>query len=548
MNNKDLSKIVEEFKVNPSKNFDLLYKSIYKTIYVMTFTYMKNKEDTEDLTQEIFIKIYKNINSLKNCNAFNSWMNRIIVNSCYRALENKRKTNGNISIDDDDYFAEYENLNKEEIPEMYLELNEENEHVIEAIQNLPLIISEVVVMYYFQHLKIKQISEILEIEEAAVKSRLFQGRKKLKLALYDFYHGKARIPAIFIGYRFIGKLINGSFGEVTASSGPVCLPKRFNSSSSMVAGGAAAGVAAVAVVAAGIFMFNMGADSSSQTNNDPPVNQIAASNILEEAEDIQIEEPTSQIDNGLGQNFSFANSEATDEATHEVVDDNKGSNPEPVTPPAKIQLNYISLNRVTGSAAYSILTEREFLNDEELELILNIPGLTPIIPAELLPVVPYSARLAPLDIFNNFHISWCNYCHRYCIFYNNYCFLCNHFCNGGDEDGDGEVIEENYWQEFYLEIWDVKFSFSYKKLSDGLYEYNYSLEKFSNYDSLLNIDLDDDGLPDLNIDLDEDGLPDLNIDLDGDGLPDLNVDTNHDGYPDVNIDMNGDWVADLNLL
>lgn len=111
MNNRDLSKIVEKFKNDPKKNFDLLYRSVYKTVYVMSLTYMKTKEDAEDLTQEVFIKIYNNINSLKSLNAFNSWMNRIIVNSCYRALENKKKNNGNISMDKEDSYKEYENLN-----------------------------------------------------------------------------------------------------------------------------------------------------------------------------------------------------------------------------------------------------------------------------------------------------------------------------------------------------------------------------------------------------------------------------------------------------
>lgn len=53
--------------------------------------------------------------------------------------------------------------------------------------------------------------------------------------------------------------------------------------------------------------------------------------------------------------------------------------------------------------------------------------------------------------------------------------------------------------------------------------------------------------PEYNIDTNGDSLPDLNIDIDGDGKPDLNIDINGDMIPDTNIDGNGDGIADYNL-
>ena len=71
---------------------------------------------------------------------------------------------------------------------------------------------------------------------------------------------------------------------------------------------------------------------------------------------------------------------------------------------------------------------------------------------------------------------------------------------------------------------------------------NYSSGTFT-YDSINKEEIK----PELNVDSDEDGYPDLNLDLDNDGVPDLNVDIDDDGIPDMNIDGDGDGKPDVNV-
>ena len=63
-----------------------------------------------------------------------------------------------------------------------------------------------------------------------------------------------------------------------------------------------------------------------------------------------------------------------------------------------------------------------------------------------------------------------------------------------------------------------------------------------NYDSIGN-----EIKPSINIDSDGDGLPDINIDLDGDNIPDINIDGDGDGIPDIDIDSDGDGIPDVNV-
>lgn len=104
-----------------------------------------------------------------------------------------------------------------------------------------------------------------------------------------------------------------------------------------------------------------------------------------------------------------------------------------------------------------------------------------------------------------------------------------------------------------------------------IYQYKSTLNKPTEDGGKINVDTDDDGLPDLNVDTDGDGKPDVNIDTDDDGIPDknvvtdeegkpkpidpeepeiptINIDTDGDGEPDVNIDTDGDGKPDVNVI
>ena len=78
------------------------------------------------------------------------------------------------------------------------------------------------------------------------------------------------------------------------------------------------------------------------------------------------------------------------------------------------------------------------------------------------------------------------------------------------------------------------------ELTNWIPDKNYTYQKFS-YDTMKDIK------PLLNIDSDKDGRPDINIDLDGDGNPDINIDVDGDGIPDIDIDSDGDGKPDVNV-
>lgn len=377
-------------------------------------------------------------------------------------------------------------------------------------------------MYYFQHLKVRQIADILKLDESTVKSRLFQGRKKLKIALSDFYYSTSKVPAIFIGYNFIGTLINGSFGEVaSASCGVVSFPKKLKNTNA-IAGGVAATVIAIALGLGGFFVFG-GSNVKDNKNSNSLDNQTAIINSSEEDEQ-KNENPDNGDENQELYDLSIPPAKNASLA-HVVVDENnfnEGISTEE-NKEEEIEVTYITLNRVIYQEAYQIFMEEEYLNKSQLDHILSLPGLNPIIEV--------AGSGTDYTVSQYYYGNW---------------WWHHHHHNHGDGCDKDNI--DHTWYYYYMLFWDTRFDFAYSQIDEDSYEYTYSLIKFDNPDSLLNIDIDGDGKADLNIDIDDDGLPELNIDIDGDRKADLNIDTDNDGYPEINIDSNGDWIADLNLV
>ena len=82
MNGYDDETLVKAFKEGDDTAFDQLYEKYHVSIYSICYRYTRNEADAQDLTQEIFIKIYRNLRKFKMRSKFFTWVYRITVNSC----------------------------------------------------------------------------------------------------------------------------------------------------------------------------------------------------------------------------------------------------------------------------------------------------------------------------------------------------------------------------------------------------------------------------------------------------------------------------------
>jgi len=149
--------------------------SLYKErLYWHIRNMVKDHEDTHDVLQNTFIKIFKNIHNFKGESKLFSWMYRIATNEAISFL-NKRAKRNQISSEDlqQQLIANLES-------DVYFEGDEIQLKLQKAIASLPAKQQQVFNMKYFQELKYREISEILETSEGALKASYHHAAKKIE--------------------------------------------------------------------------------------------------------------------------------------------------------------------------------------------------------------------------------------------------------------------------------------------------------------------------------------------------------------------------------
>lgn len=143
--------------------FLLVVKENAAIFYRYAYSVLLSKQDAEDAVSETILKAFEHLNDLKHIQKMKSWMFQILANTCKTSLS-KRKT-----ISNDRYENVQDTQNREEYMDLY-----------SCICSMEPKFREVVILYYFDELKTREIAKILNISEGTVKSRLSRAREKLQ--------------------------------------------------------------------------------------------------------------------------------------------------------------------------------------------------------------------------------------------------------------------------------------------------------------------------------------------------------------------------------
>jgi RNA polymerase sigma-70 factor (ECF subfamily) len=145
--------------------------------------------DADDITQEVLIRLWKNIESF-DFNKAKSWIMRTTHNLCIDYLrQNKSSTNKFLEINEE-FENNYDEGNMLNDPEITLRRELIKSKIKEAVENLPELLKSVFVLYELDGMKYKEIGEVLNIPLNSVKVYLLRARKKLQLELKELIHEK----------------------------------------------------------------------------------------------------------------------------------------------------------------------------------------------------------------------------------------------------------------------------------------------------------------------------------------------------------------------
>ena len=140
-----------------------------------------NKMDAEDVSQEVFIRMCRNIRDLKNPKAFAGWLSSIIANEASRYAKNVSENGVLYSLDE--HLEEVSENKIDFIPDEYVENNEFRKKLMDIILNLPTPQRRAIIFYYYAELTLSEIATIMNITHQGVSRNLARARENIKIAL-----------------------------------------------------------------------------------------------------------------------------------------------------------------------------------------------------------------------------------------------------------------------------------------------------------------------------------------------------------------------------
>ena len=159
------------------------YKNL---VYSVALRMINDKEETNDLAQEIFIKIYSNLEKYQPEYRFSTWTIKIATNHVIDYRRKKRHETVNIDEMGDTLVTD-----RAENPEAAFLAKEQSQSLHLLIDDLPEMYKVPIVLYHQQGLSYTEISEITGEPLSKVKNRIFRGRKMLKEGLIAMKRGDA---------------------------------------------------------------------------------------------------------------------------------------------------------------------------------------------------------------------------------------------------------------------------------------------------------------------------------------------------------------------
>ena len=177
----DEQEIIRCAQDGDEKAFEQLVFSYEKKIYNLAYRTCQNSQDAMDVTQEVFLRVFRAIKGFKGESSFSVWIYRIASNICidYVRRVAKNKTVSLTIVDESGEMIDMDIAEETNTPELHYERVELRREIKKGLEALSVEHRHIIVLRDINGLSYTEIAEILTLEEGTVKSRLSRARAKL---------------------------------------------------------------------------------------------------------------------------------------------------------------------------------------------------------------------------------------------------------------------------------------------------------------------------------------------------------------------------------
>jgi RNA polymerase sigma-70 factor (ECF subfamily) len=172
-----VDELIERCLAGDQHAWEQIVRIHWRKVFNVAYKFVGKHDEAEDLTQDIFLKIFKSLNTFDRRANFQTWLISVSRNLCidhYRSVRKERET-----IDRDVDPGDLMPVSVEVSPYMALEARDRVSMLREAMTSLPDTLRTAVLLRDIQELTYQEIADQLELPEGTVKSRINRGRTEL---------------------------------------------------------------------------------------------------------------------------------------------------------------------------------------------------------------------------------------------------------------------------------------------------------------------------------------------------------------------------------
>ena len=165
------TELIQKTKNGDLKAFELLYRNHSKKVYGFCLRMLNHKEDTEDVVQTVFLKLYRGIHKFRQESSLGTYVMSIARNACVDKLKLRQKHTGEEFREEETHLS---------VTPLY-----ERPDIETAISALPSRMKECFILFAVEGYPQDEISKILKVELGTVKAMTYQARKKIRAMLEE---------------------------------------------------------------------------------------------------------------------------------------------------------------------------------------------------------------------------------------------------------------------------------------------------------------------------------------------------------------------------
>lgn len=185
--------IIEHILKNRSSGFKTLVDKYQLMVVNTCYGFVHNKEDAEDIAQEVFIEVHRSIHKFRKESKLSTWLYRISINKSLNYIRDNKKNSWFQSLD---ILFDSENKARKVVelsntgndtPDKIIENKETAAFIYNAISTLPKNQKVAFTLHKYEDLSYKEIAEVMKLSLSSVESLLFRAKKNLQIKLIKHY-------------------------------------------------------------------------------------------------------------------------------------------------------------------------------------------------------------------------------------------------------------------------------------------------------------------------------------------------------------------------